>query len=985
MRKILLILFLFFLSSLEANQTQREYPDFKKIVESTRQAIILKTKNYQAWQELLKEDTKAMENYDVKYYLIDINVDFENEFIIANNIVRFEVIDDSVSNILLHFTNNLIIDGIYRNSLNLAYTHEDNIIDIDLNGLFNSGDIVELNIQYHGYPETRLEDGLKFETHNGVPIAFTMVSPKGARKWWPCKDTPADKPDSIDIWITFPSEYVCASNGLLQEVIDNGDNTITNKWHESYPVATYLTSFAVTNYEIFSFEYEYNSQTMMVDNYIYPEQYSISVDLFSLTSEMLDFFSSIYGTYPFLSEKYGHAVCTNLGALAMEHQTCTSFQSSYITDPGAESTVAHELAHQWAGDCLTIGSWAHVWLKEGFARYSEALWAEHLYGSQGLHDFMNNLDNGSQLDPCLYRDPEGTASHIFNIVIYSKGGWTLHMLRGVLGEDDFSQTIYEFMQEPNFMYGNILTEDLENCAESVSGMELDWFFDQWFYNEGRPRYKYTTYTSDEYDSLRITLFSEGSHGDPFAMYIPYMLNNQEGRVWADSGFNYCNVSLVGNLDSLIWDPDNWVLDYGYEEQIPELEEIIPGKGSILLTWNEFFDPNIEGFNIYRKESGGEYLQINSQPVNDIMYFDEGLTNGQTYFYKITAVTSSNGNYISKFSNEVSAIPVDFSLDQGIFVIDETNNTNPAFPTDAEVDSFYNYLLDNYSHTDWDTEELGIPPLSELVKYSSIIWHSDELIDSHLGDNPYLLKSYLLAGGNLFISGWKHLSNIPPDIYQDYLHITNPVYNTTEGFAGAFGGNGFPYLDIDINKVPPLGWGDYLKYIYKFETYGDAEIIYRFDSTINDSCWENKPCAIKYSNNYKLYFLGFPLYYMNIDASAQLIEIALQDFGEDTPVSDNYNKFDNIFSLTNYPNPFFPETKIRFQVPQGISNQVISLYIYNIRGQLIKKFILTNSELQEYELIWNGKDMNSKYVNSGIYFIALRIGNFISTNKIILLK
>lgn len=138
-----------------------------------------------------------------------------------------------------------------------------------------------------------------------------MVSPKGARKWWPCKDTPADKPDSLDLSITYPSQYIPASNGTLTEVTNNGNGTNTAKWHESYPVCTYLTSFAVTNYQIYSFNWEYNGTNMMVDNFVYPEQYGMSVALYSLCEEMLTFYSDTYGEYPFITEKYGHATCTD--------------------------------------------------------------------------------------------------------------------------------------------------------------------------------------------------------------------------------------------------------------------------------------------------------------------------------------------------------------------------------------------------------------------------------------------------------------------------------------------------------------------------------------------------------------------------------------------------------------------------------------------------------------------------------------------------
>ncbi len=994
MRKTITIFFIFILNFLIA--IDKDYPDFKSIIEKSNNSFIAQAQHYSTWQEILREDIREMENYDVKYYLIDIWLDFENEYIIADNLIRFEIVEDNVSMIFLHFTDNLTIDGIFKNDEELNYIHQENQIEIYLNEVYNSGEIIELNIQYSGYPDSRLEDGLKFESHSGTPIAFTMVSPKGARKWWPCKDTPADKPDSLDIWVTFPSEYICASNGLLIEEIDNGDNTVTNHWFESYPIATYLTSIAITNYELYSEVYDYNGSQMMIDNYVYPEMYDISVELFDITDDMIDFFSGIYGPYPFLDEKYGHAVCTNLGALAMEHQTCTSFQNSYITDEGAEYTVAHELAHQWAGDCLTIGSWAHVWLKEGFARYSEALWAENLFGLEALHDFMNNLDNGSPLDPCLYRDPEGSAGHIFNIVIYSKGAWTLHMLRGVLGDEDYFQTVYEFMQNPLFMYGNILTEDLENTAEAVSGMELDWFFDEWFFQEGRPRYEYTIYTSEPGNYPKLTILSQPFQEDTFDMYIPFEYNSNSDRFFVQGGLNYFTIPFVGDSYEIEFDPENWVLDYGYTEKLPILEEVNYRDGNIGIAWEEFFDPAIDGFNIYRKENNGEFELINNEPFTGTYYFDEYLNTESIYTYKIAAVFEQV--YISKFSNEIEVTPINYTLDEGILLVDNTGDfINPPFPSDEDVDTFYHTLLEAYDFTDWDVLESGEPSLTEMARYSTIIWHNDDIMFTPLINNFYSIKNYLAAGGNLFLSTCRSLENIPDYDLEQFFGINSMEINNDDDFIGAVGQNSYPDISIDLNKIPMPTWDNALAYIYKFEPSENTDIIYLFDSYSNDPTWENRPCALKKTGDYKLILLGFPLYYMIEESAIELMNLTMQEFGEQSDVSDFFVPENNII-LFNYPNPFTMSkvgrelvTTISFSVTQNAvsgsdGSPFVTLEIFNIKGQKVKTIpIVTPSPAHTLSVTWNGTDDSGKPVNSGVYLYKLRINNKIITRKMLLLK
>ncbi len=990
MHKNLIIIFLSLIIALSAV----EMPDFEYIVQKQHEAARMKAESYSRWMDNLQEDMRNMDCYDVRYYSIDIDVDFDLHYVEGIVISHLEILEDNVSLVSFNFTTDLDVDDIIMNSTSLSFTHADDLIEIDLDSSYNIGDIIELEVQYSGYPQNRLNDGMKFREHAGVPIVFTMVSPKGARKWWPCKDTPADKPDSLDLSITYPSQYIPASNGTLTEVTNNGNGTNTAKWHESYPVCTYLTSFAVTNYQIYSFNWEYNGTNMMVDNFVYPEQYGMSVALYSLCEEMLTFYSDTYGEYPFITEKYGHATCTDLGALAMEHQTCTSFDSGYLSDPAAEYTVAHELAHHWAGDALSIGGWDHVWLKEGFASYSEALWAENLFGLEGLHSYMEAEDTGSQLDECLYRDPEGSGNHIFNIVIYNKGSWAIHMLRGLLGDDDFFLMLQNFFQNPDLIYGNITTQDLENAAENIYGEELDWFFDEWYYNYGRPQYKYVAYTSEVEESFRITLHSEGSAGDPFSMYVPFRINDiYDGRLFVEDNFNYYSISVMEDMESIEFDPDNWVLDYGYLEQTPVLEDIeLQRNGAVVLTWNEFFDPAIEGMNIYRKQAGEDYILLNSEPVSGTAYFDDDVTPEEEYFYKIAAVFQSEGNYISSFSNEISTTPVNFTLDEGILLVDGTLDGLPAspFPTDEEVDDYYANLLSGYSYTNWDIATQGSPPLTEIAKYSSIIWHTDDISNYPFVDGVYNMKSYLLAGGNLFASCWKQLCMVSGDFQNNFLYLDESTLHDQADFAGAFGMNGFSDITIDIDKIPLPNWGDNLQYVNKFLPVEDAEAIFSYDSFSNDPNWENAICGQRFSGDYKTYILGFPLYYMMQEQAENIIQSILEDFGEESSI-ENYELEVINCKLNNYPNPFNPSTTISFNLTTEYTEST-ELIVYNLKGQKVKDFspslchpAAAGRGETKYSVIWDGTDDNNQPVASGIYFYKLKSGDIEISRKMLLLK
>jgi hypothetical protein len=738
-----------------------------------------------------------------------------------------------------------------------------------------------------------------------------------------------------------------------------------------------------------SFLWQYNGHQMMVDNFYYPEQATASIDLYSQCEDMLTFLSDTYGIFPFLNEKYGHATCTNLGALAMEHQTCTSFDASYISDPASPYTVCHELGHSWAGDCLSIETWSDVWLKEGFASYSEALWAEHLYGPTGLQDYMEAEDTGSVLNECLYRDETQGANHIFNSVVYNKGSWTVHMLRGVLGDDDFFALMQYYFQNPNFIYGNVTTDDLKNCAEDVCGYDMDWFFDEWYWNYGRPYYQYTYYTSASQDSVKITIQSIGSQGDPFEMFVPLRINDDNYRIWAEDGFNYATLELTGNVDSLVWDPENWVLDNGYLEKIPVLDEVAANRNaSAVLTWEDFFDPAIAGYNIYRKLEGEDYLQLNPSPITNTFYFDEDVIAGQQYYYKIAAVFDTAGEYISKFSNEIALIPVDFTFDEGILLVDGTQDypASSPFPSDEDVDQYYDAILGNYAYTSWDVNSDGIPPLTEVAKYSTLIWHTDDIVNLPSENDLYNVKSYLLAGGNLLISSWKMLYNLQQNFSQYYLNFTNPATNDQADFAGAFGQNGFPDILIDTTKIPVSFWNDMLPYVNKFDPINGAEPIYLFDSSTNDPDWENTVCAQRFYGDFNLYVFGFPLYFMDANTSTQVIDMILQDFGEETAIQENEIPANSslISQISNYPNPFNPSTTISFNLTQN--SDFATIEIYNLKGQKVKTFLINSSTHQPINSVtWNGTDQNNKPVSSGIYIAYLKVGKTEASCKMLLMK
>ncbi len=169
----------------------------------------------------------------------------------------------------------------------------------------------------------------------------------------------------------------------------------------------------------------------------------------------------------------------------MEHQTITHINAQYIGHGGKpNSLIAHELAHMWWGDYITMSEWPHIWLNESFATYSDALYQEYVYGSDHLRNLMWSYANqdypGSIYDPV----------YLFHSIVYTKGAFVLHMLRNIVGDPDFWLILQTYYADQRFAYGNASTEDFRSICESVYGEDLEWFFEQWIYGTKRPTIRY---------------------------------------------------------------------------------------------------------------------------------------------------------------------------------------------------------------------------------------------------------------------------------------------------------------------------------------------------------------------------------------------------------------------------------------------------------------------------------------------------------------
>ena len=409
-------------------------------------------------------------------------------------------VSESLSTVQFDLSGSMTIDSVLGDAGSLPFIQFLQGFQVRLEKTYRKGEILTLRTYYRGSPVATGFGSFEFSSQGGVPWIWTLSEPYGARNWWPCKDDNGDKADSVDIFVTVPAGLKVGSNGIPAGTQANGDGTTTFHWSERYPIAAYLVSLAASNYAEIDDWFRYSpSDSMPIINYVLPQTLIDGVGALGETKSMLRVFSDAYGLYPFIREKYGHSQFGWGGA--MEHQTMTS------TTNFAENTISHELAHQWFGDMITCANWPSLWLNEGFAVFSESVFLERFYGAGAYRAHMGDaMSAAMNATGTLYVQDTSTVAGLFDFNrVYAKGAWTLHMLRHVLGDSVFFRSMRAYAADPRFRFRSATTEGFRSVCESVSGKDLGYFFDEWVYGEGYPRYAYQWTSAPSGGGYRVSL------------------------------------------------------------------------------------------------------------------------------------------------------------------------------------------------------------------------------------------------------------------------------------------------------------------------------------------------------------------------------------------------------------------------------------------------------------------------------------------------
>ena len=503
--------------------------------------LISKLQHY----ESLKTANQDM--YDVKYYGLDLKVDPVAKKVSGTVTVKAQVTGAGISQVELNLVQSDTVLQVTSSGRSLAFKHQNDLLVITLDRTYAVGEVFSVAVTYWFLDSGA---GVYYATSASQPLIYSFTEDAiGAKSWIPCKDLPSDKADSADIKITVPSNLIVAANGTLMAVYDS-TTTKTYWWHEGYPIATYLISFAAHPYKTYTQYYKYSpTDSMQIQNYVLPANLATAPTTYAKVPGMIKYMSDMFGQYPFTKEKYGHAEVINFGG-AMEHQTCTTIDVTNRV-PGV---IAHELAHQWCGDLVTLKDWSHIWLNESFAPYMAMIWFGHEYGQAS---FISELGSG-EFGPGKVVDPSNANT--------GRGIWVLHMLRHVVGDSTFFNIMKSYFADLRLKYGNAATADFTEICQQVSQKDLRRYFQQWLYAEYCPTYtsQYTSTASGSQYVVNLTIQQVQFRTNTiFQMPIDVTVRTAAGDttivVYDSLQTQTFQLTVKAQPTSIVLDKDNWIL------------------------------------------------------------------------------------------------------------------------------------------------------------------------------------------------------------------------------------------------------------------------------------------------------------------------------------------------------------------------------------------------------------------------------------------
>lgn len=423
---------------------------------------------------------------DVLHYVFRLTLNDDNDEIVGDATIDARFTQSGVSQIAFDLATvadgkGMTVSEVISSGASLQFKHQADRLTITLTSPTKANARQQFTVRYRGVPANGLR---MLKNKFGERVFFSENWPNNARQWLPMVDHPYDKATSEFI-ITAPVKYQVVANGLLQEETDLGDGRRLTHWKQSVPIASWLNAIGVAQ---FSVHHDGLVKGVPHQTWVYRQEREIGPAWFETKSrQAMEFFSEHIGPYSY--EKLANVEAAGFGG-GTEHASAIFYGEKSIMERPDSGLIAHEIAHQWFGNAVTEKDWDDVWLSEGFATYFTLLVSEHY---EGRDAFVAGLKRSREQVFTLEKQLPGTAvlhdnladmKKVLNRIIYQKGGWTLHMLRGQIGTETFWTGIRDYYQQ--YRNGSATTEDFRRVMEEHSGKDLSGFFRQWLARAGSP-------------------------------------------------------------------------------------------------------------------------------------------------------------------------------------------------------------------------------------------------------------------------------------------------------------------------------------------------------------------------------------------------------------------------------------------------------------------------------------------------------------------
>jgi aminopeptidase N len=516
---------------------------------------------------VLADNYPRQPGIDAQHYILRVTLSDDTDEINGEATVALRFVKDGVKEFALDLTSlkegrGMTITEVTSDGGALRYSHATDRILVTLPASPKAGETRRYTVKYHGVPG----NGLKTVKNKfGERCFFSVNWPVMARQWLPMIDHPYDKATS-EFLVTAPAKYQVVANGLLQEEIDLGDGRRLTHWKQSVPIASWLNNIGVAQFASRHFG---TAAGVPLQTWVFHQDRDNGIITFEMpTRQAIEFYSDHVGPYPY--EKLADVQAAGMGG-GMEHASEIFYGEHSVSSRPAFGLVAHEVSHQWFGDSVTEKDWDDVWLSEGFATYFALLCGEYYEGRDalvaGLKRSRGTILAAEKRTPrmAVIHDnlPEISNGRAPNGIVYQKGGWVLHMLRGQLGTEKFWAGIREYYRR--FRDSNASTEDLRKVMEDVSHTDLKWFFQQWLYRAGSPSieggWKYNPATR------KVEVDLTQRQGPRFRLPIEIGVGGKKERVELTKNWQRFEIAADAEPAAVVIDPDTWLLaDVKFEKR-----------------------------------------------------------------------------------------------------------------------------------------------------------------------------------------------------------------------------------------------------------------------------------------------------------------------------------------------------------------------------------------------------------------------------------